>query len=274
MKDKIEKLLRNVSPQAPIWQNYRVHPDQMKVYRDANDNAVGLLAFSTNELHPYAQGISVYTQEAALFPEILRDAKMLATKNHKDRLVTWEYQPLSLFADWLLTQGFQIWRETVTPQVPIADISVTEPQGEGFYSIAQIQKNDDLWQRLLKLSLVDYQHVHEINPMKAITLAEWAKIVLPEVLTDAPLALVRNNQIIAYTFPFADEPGMLTWGWLGGCHLSDLWLLQSAQIQWARRHGYSRLSGEFDSTDAMAAATYRHWPFVPAPVYTMLGRKI
>lgn len=133
-------------------------------------------------------------------------------------------------------------------------------------------KNEVLKNKLLKMSLNDYASVHKANPMKNTTISEWKKIVFPDLLSSAPLLLVEKDKILAYTFLFEDDPGILTLSWSGAVNQANLWHLQNVQLSWAKKNGMHTLTGEFDSTDSMALSTYSHWPFDPAPVYTMIGR--
>ncbi|QEU48654.1 hypothetical protein FMM01_15770 [Schleiferilactobacillus harbinensis] len=272
---EVEQLLACVSQAMPIWRTYRAHPEHAKLYRDTAGEPVGLLVFTTNAFHPHALGMAVYAPAADLFPQILADAQKEARRQHKDRLVTWEYRPFSAFTDWLLAQqGFAVWRETVMPTVQLADITVSVAPTADLLTLADIQADPEMRTQLLAMSLADYRRVHAINPMADTTPQQWAQTVFPDVLPSAPLALVRQNRVAAYTFPFEDDPGILTFGWLGAVRAADLWPLQAAQIRWARQQGMTGLSGEFDSTNPLALATYRHWPFAPAPDYTMVGKNI
>lgn len=269
-----QQLLANVSQKMPIWEEYRANISSSKIYYDAQHQPSALLVFSTNQFHPHALGIAVYALSSDMFSIILNDAIQEVGRQHKDRLIIWECRPFSPFTEWLLTQGFSVWRETVSPNAQLADIALPSTIEGQVLTAADIQADHPLKTQLIEMSLAYYRQVHTINPMAVTAPAQWEQIVFPDVLSDAPMVLIKHNQITAYTFPFEDNPGTLTFGWLGATNPTALWMLQAAQIQWAKNRGMVGLSGEFDGTDPLALATYRHWPFVPAPVYTMVGKKI
>jgi len=272
--DEVHQLLNNVSPAIPIWQRYRDPDNQRKGYRDASGRLSGLLVFSTNGFHPHALGMTVYAHDPQLFPLILADAVREAHRQHKDRLVTWGYPPLSAFTDWLVTQGFAVWRQTLNPTTSLDRIRVLAAGTDQCLTATQVLADPALKAQLVTLSLANYRRVHAINPLAPVTAADWEHLLFSEVLLAAPLVLVRQGRIAAYTFAFEDEPRTMNWAWLGATRRADLWHLQAVQIAWAQQRGMRQLAGEFDSTDALAWATARHWPFDPAPAYTMLGKRL
>ncbi|EPC37229.1 hypothetical protein [Lacticaseibacillus paracasei] len=270
--DDVQRLLQNVSPNMPIWEKYKQQTSKTKLYRDKSNEPIGLSVFSTNTFHPNALGLTVYTLSENLFSIILADARKEALCQHKDRIVTWEYEPLSKFSEWLITQGFSVWRRTVMPKAEISNIVLANSKRGQVLTLSQVLKNNVLKNKLLKMSLNDYADAHTANPMRVTTISEWEQIVFPDVLSSAPLVLVQKSQILAYTFLFEDNPKILTLGWLGAINQTSLWDLQTKQLTWAKSHDMHVLTGEFDSTDHMALSTYKHWPFDPAPVYTMVGQ--
>lgn len=271
---EIKRFLQNVGPTTPIWQQFKNPDNQSKLYRDTNGQLVGLLVFSVNNFHPHALGITGYVRDPQLFSQFLADATQEANRRQKDRLVTWGYPPLSAFTDWLMTQGFTTWRQTVEPTVDLAAITLPDTPVEGILTLTEVLAKPTVKQQLITQSLANYRRVHQVNPMAETTPEEWARIIFPGVLADAPLVLMRQQKIIAYTFAFEDTPGTMTLAWLGADDAADLWRLQAVQIDWARRRGMRQLAGEFDSTDGLAWATARRWPFELAPVYTMIGKRL
>lgn len=268
----VQRLLQNVSPNMPIWEKYQQQSSKKKLYRDKNDELIGLAVFSKNTYHPHALGLTVYTLSEKLFSIILADAREEALCQHKDRIVTWEYEPLGKFQEWLITQGFSVWRRTIMPKAKISNIVLTNATKGQVFTLSQVLENNVLKNKLLKMSLNDYANAHTVDPMRVTTISEWEQIVFPDVLTSAPIVLVQKDQILAYTFPFEDSPKILTLGWLGAIDQTSLWDLQATQLAWAKSHDMNTLAGEFDSTDRMAFLTYNHYPFDPAPVYTMVGQ--
>lgn len=273
VSDDGERLLQNVNQKMPIWQWYRRSKNPRKIYRDVTGNPTGMVVFSTNLVHPQALGMAVYAPNKTLFSEILGDARQAAERAHKIRLVIWEYPPFSAFTEWLLTQGFSVWRQTVEPVAELSTILPATISGQTA-TLNDVLADARLTAQLLKQSQADYAQVHKVNPVAAMTTEQWRKIVLPDVLTTVPMVALHDGRISAYTFPFEDEPKVLTLAWMGAQTLPALWQLQSAQIRWAKQRGMRRLTGEFDSTDPVAWATARHWPFAPAPTYTMIGRQL
>lgn len=276
MRDEYQQLLQGISRQQPIWRRLANPANYRRLYRDDQGRLTGILVFSTNDLHPHALGMTAYTQDSTLYPRMLAAGRALARKQHQDRLVTWEFRPLDAWGEWLLTQGFAVWRETVEPHVALSAVTVPEyPKASlDLLTMAEVLARPRLKRALLTRSLRDYERVHAISPLAPTTVEQWADLCLPDELTAAPGVLLGPQGIRAYTFLFADRPHELTLAWQGATSPADLWRLQGAQITWARQHGMTQLAGEFDSTDPLALATARHWPFAPAPVYTMLGKRI
>ncbi|ERL65770.1 hypothetical protein [Schleiferilactobacillus shenzhenensis] len=277
LKDEITALLRPVSRQADIWVKWQKNPDTVKTYRDNDGQLVGITVFSTNDFHPHAQGFTSYVQlgSESLYPLLLADVQLIARKNHKDRLATWEYLPLSHFSEWLLAHGFTEWRQTVMPTVPLADIAVPHRrhQNKRLMTLPELKRDEsNLYGELMWTSLSDYAHNHLINPVKKMDdFDEWPQ-QFADVIQDAPIAIANQTPHIgAYTFLFEDDPHVLTMSWVGANHINNLRALQAAQINWAKEHGFTTLRGEFDSTDYWAWTTLHEWPFRPAPVYAMLG---
>uniref|UniRef100_UPI00046374E4 hypothetical protein n=1 Tax=Levilactobacillus namurensis TaxID=380393 RepID=UPI00046374E4 len=274
VKNEVRQFLANIAPQQPIWVRYREPDHLQREYRDEENHLVALAIYSTNSIHPTALGMTVVAEDAHLFSVILADAQQEARRQKKVRLVTWEFQPFSQFTDWLLTQGFAIWRQTVEPMAKLASITVTRNATIQAVTLAEVIANQSLKKQLLTWSLRQYQRVHAINPMAPTSVEKWSHLALPEALPNAPVALIRQGKLVAYTFLFEDDPGVLTFAWMGAHRIDDLWALQEIQIKWAQRQGMKQLTGEFDSTDDLAWQTARKWPFEPAPSYTMIGQQL
>ena len=274
-------LLANVSPDRKIKETIEQFPQHTQSYYLEN-KPVGLMTCWQNAFHPYSLNFAGYLEprltsgeQMQVYEQILTDLTAKAQKNHQNALITYDYAPQLLFNAIGQKNGFKLIRTTVEPQMPLkrALKNILIDTDLQMVTLHEIKKDSVIMNRLAQVSFSDYQKNHLANPVAKIPLSEWSKTIFTDQLEHAPLALITAGQIKAYCFSFEDTSQELTLGWMGAVKPNLLDQLQQQLLNWAQAK-YQTLSGEFDSTDALATRTYRKYAFNLCPVYETYLKKL
>lgn len=276
-----DDLLLNVAKERLISEKYPNFPDRKKAYF-LNGQKAGISTYWLNDFHPYSLNVSAYispqfseNQQQKLFLKIMKDLEQVASDYQKHAIITYDYAPQLVFNSLAQKSGFDLIRRTVEPKMPLTSALCKTTTTDNFTVLTLADFDNDSLQRasLARMSFADYQKSHLANPVGDISLADWSKTIFAEQLVNAPLALIKEGEIVAYCFSFEDRPDELTWSWMGANKPSLLYHLQQLQLAWAKE-SYTTLSGEFDSTDELATMTYRNYAFGLCPVYETFLKKL
>ncbi|WEV39880.1 hypothetical protein [Lactobacillus sp. ESL0681] len=260
----------------------RSYPDNLKKYR-LGDTVVGESVWWRNSIHPYSLNFAAWISptidlnyQTQTFTQILDFLQKRAKNQGLTTLITKDYAPQLLFNSLAQAANFALVRTTVQPQLLLASLELTNltiPEGFEIISYSDLKKRPTAFAALAKLNYHDYQISHILNPVAKIGLTEWERTIYNAVLPEAPIALIKDQQFLAYCFLFEDEPGTLTLGWMGAIEPEYLDILQNIQLDWAKGK-YQQLAGEFDSTDQLAMHCYQRFPFELCPVYETYKKEI
>gem|GEM_PF-2363333 len=260
--NQIKEILKYyAAPDSPIHQ-LAEKPDQSQVIV-ARGDIVGIIGWWQNDFHPEALyfAVALYPlPPKRIYPDIVAIMNQIARQYNKSRIILREPLPKSNFTQYLEANGFRAFRQTVRPLLTLNSLSNAPIAALSFNQLTDQQKAN-----LLHLSYEQYRDVHKDNPVRAFNRKSWHHAAFADLIPDAPIVTIENNQITAYCLVYADTADTVEWGWLYGRELNQLLRLQQEQISWLTPH-YQYVRGEFDSTDKLADHSRLYWPFAPAAV--------
>jgi len=254
-------LAQFASTDTPLRQ-FQNHPEQTRLFT-AGGAITAAVTWWTNDFHPqalYFSAVMAPQASTSLYDDILATVTERARIAGKTLLSFREQDPTTRFGRWALTKGFKLIRQTTVPELTLGAIPDVASTALSFTQLSAIQKH-----QLLEVSYRHYQQTHLINPVRPFESDAWAKVAFADMLPHAPIVTFDAGRITAYCLVYADEATTVEWGWMAGLTLSQLLALQQQQLSWLQ-HRYQTVRGEFDSTDSMADASRKHWPFAASPV--------
>ncbi|KRM71167.1 hypothetical protein [Lacticaseibacillus brantae] len=260
--DDLNQFLARFAPGDVSSQQFRNHPNQIQTFY--TEGAItGAATWWMNVFHPQALYFDVIVQpevSTALYENMLVSVIEQARIAGKPVLIFREQSPGTPFGQWLATAGFEVVRQTTMPLLTLGKIAPVSISALSFNQLSDRQK-----QQLLAASYQHYQQTHLINPVRDFDTKVWAQVAFTDMIPEAPIVLFDGVRIVAYCLVYAADARAVEWGWMAGESLDSLLSLQHQQLAWLQSR-YQTVHGEFDSTDSMAAATRKFWPFAASPV--------
>lgn len=252
----------------------------------ANDELVGVAFGWISSFHPNCTYFKILSHPVYAYGDVieklLSKIESLEFIDYPLQTSIWE---TSLYAKGVYEQnGFKEIRRTYMPTLHLADFKETvvpsNMEHRTFKSLANISSNTELVEQLLLLTKRNYEDTHKANPVAAIELDEWKRLILAEdVVTEGSFVCLDSEEkdILAYSFLYeTDDVHSYELGWCGCLSSQDKKIIPQLileQIKYSNNQNVRSIVGEFDTTDSYALEVLRTFPFTPSPTWITYQKK-
>ncbi|MDQ0160770.1 GNAT family N-acetyltransferase [Alkalibacillus salilacus] len=243
------------------------------------NDLVGILLTWKSRIHPYClyfrilvdpfyRHLNIETQLLLKLEEIKEEGLTLQTS-------TWETSNKQI--NLYLHNGFKEIRRTYISALAVSDvINDRSLKGKGvqIQTLEEVLMNKELTEALIHQVKTVYEETHEVNPVAHLDADQWYELIVSnDVLQDWSYIYIDSEEksIIAYSFLHeSDEIKTVELGWCGTNGMEQKQLIPELvhmQVNYAYRHGFEFIIGEFDTTDSYALEVLTRFPFAPSPTW-------
>ncbi|SHF99044.1 hypothetical protein [Ornithinibacillus halophilus] len=243
-----------------------------------DDKLVGILASWKSSFHPYCTyfrilGNPLYNS-LNIEEQLLSKVKELKPEDFPLQTSAWETS--NNLINIYTNNGFKEIRRTYLPTLEVSNLGEYNLNIRNNYQIKTLEEvlSDEMFMEELTLLVKRiYEQTHLVNPVADINLDKWQELILDDVVQNGSYIYVDENEnnIMAYAFLHeSDKSDSLDLGWVGAIDKEHKQLIPQLvlnQIEYANKHNFHFIMGEFDTTDEYAMEVLNHFPFAPSPTW-------
>lgn len=248
----------------------------------------GILVAWKSRFHPYSMYMKIISNPVYCAENVEeRLLAMLERQSFQPRILQTSLWETSTFLrDVYEKDGFVEIRRTYMPKLQQLE-AVVEPQKAvldvkdgDLVSLSDLKMNPKMMNSFLRLVKKNYETSHLVNPVADLPLETWREMIFSDdVIEEMSFLYVEKAsvEVLAYSMlHFSEEENAVELGWCGiadSVYTSKLHSLILHQIQGCIARGILEIIGEFDTTDPIAMAVLKQFPFEPAPAWITLQKK-
>lgn len=258
-----------------------VHPARLKVAYSAfiENKLVGFVFAWRSSFHPNCTYFRILVNPFYKFLSIgeLLLSKVENLKMEDLPLQTSAWETSNNLVSMYINYGFKEIRRTFSPTLHVSDLTeytLNIRNNNHIRTLEEVVSNEVLMEKLTHLVKRVYEKTHLVNPVANFEVDKWQEMILADdVIQNGSYVYLDKNEkgIIAYSFLHeSDKIDSLELGWCGAIDTEHKWLIPQLvlnQVEYANKHEFQFLMGEFDTTDEYAMEVLNNFPFSPSPTW-------